>query len=421
MSGHFLFFEVSAHPKCPASTQHTQFSTQLEYQHHPGSLNSGISVTSLLDTDHIMPGSPSRALGDRTNARVDPSPTRKRKPAGNVVGDDNREDESDDLHPEALEMADEDQKNEPKLHFGTFEADGMAAKESASDIKRMRESKDAVSAQPHINAKRMYEAVLGQAYATAGFSQAPGDARPIQDPLRPADGAGVSVDHHTMTGVSAMDREPTVDEQIEMDQAAMDNEAESNEMAGGKAAAPALDEKGVGGVGADKNALGVGAEGEDSARRGEPSHSVNSSDISGISDEAGVSVASIDPSAAPALDEKDADVADGADGDDEPANRRGGGGRIVYSDDETGGKTGDKTDDVGSDDGLKDTDDESGGIKDAVVTPGVIRHAPKAKTGATARKRARDRKTAKARKAAARKAAARKAAEEEGFDFDFEG
>ena len=78
----------------------------------------------------------------------------------------------------------------------------------------MRESEDAVRAQLHSNTKSMYEAVLGQAYANARFPQAPEDARFIQDPPRPADCAGVSADHHTMTDV--MRGEPTPDELVEM-------------------------------------------------------------------------------------------------------------------------------------------------------------------------------------------------------------
>ena len=62
-----------------------------------------------------------------------------------------------------------------------------------------------------------------------------------------------------------------------------------------------------------------------------------------------------------------------------------------------------------------------GGIEDAVATPGVTRHSPKAKAVANGWTRERGRKAAKARKAAARKAAARKVAVADGRDFDFEG
>ena len=89
MSG-CLFFSKSQHAKVPGiDTPLAQFSTQLEHQHHPGSLNSGISITSLLDTDHIMTESLPRALGDLSNDKVvrTPSP-HKRKHAGGVGVED---------------------------------------------------------------------------------------------------------------------------------------------------------------------------------------------------------------------------------------------------------------------------------------------------------------------------------------------
>ena len=150
-----------------------------------------------------MPGSPARALDDRTNAQ-DPSPQRKRRPAGNVAG--NHEDKPHDLLPKTLKMT-----GEPEVQFGTVGAIDMAVDTAAEKgIKRMREG---------------------------------GDADRVKD-----DGLTL---------------------QELMDQEAMDDEAESNEMTDGKAGDKAVEEKYANGVSADKNALGVGAKGEDSARRGE--------------------------------------------------------------------------------------------------------------------------------------------------------
>ena len=73
--------------------------------------------------------------------------------------------------------------------------------------------------------------------------------------------------------VSAMDGEPAVDELTEMDQAAMDGEAELSEMTGGKAVDMAVKKlKSANGVSAGKNATGVGAKGggSDAPRRAVP-------------------------------------------------------------------------------------------------------------------------------------------------------
>ena len=99
------------------SALHTYFSIDLEHQHHSGSLNSlnsGISVTSLLDTDHIIPGSPSRALGDLSNCPVARAPSpQKRKHVDGVGG--NHEDSARQKEHKGGES---DEHTATELQFG---------------------------------------------------------------------------------------------------------------------------------------------------------------------------------------------------------------------------------------------------------------------------------------------------------------
>ena len=203
----------------------------------------------------------------------------------------------------------------------------------------------------------------------------------------------MSADHHTMTGV--MRGELTPDELVKMaEEAAIEEETKRTEEAGGKAAAPALDEKDADGADGVNGATGVGADGEDSARRGGTVDSLNLSS-SGKEGVSSVPDPSADPALDPALDKKDADVAhvaDGADGaDDEQVNHRGGGRRLFVdsdnSDDEdsgdkTGGQTDGKTTGEGVEsDGLQDTDTDaesaSGVSADHCATLGIAHNAPK--------------------------------------------
>ena len=84
---------------------------------------------------------PPSPLQDRTNARDDPSSTRKRQLAGNVGGGNH---EDNGLPSKTPKMTDEPKEADPKVQFGTAgEIDTAAEEKGANNVSAGGVSEDA--------------------------------------------------------------------------------------------------------------------------------------------------------------------------------------------------------------------------------------------------------------------------------------
>ena len=283
-----------------------------------------------------MPGSPARALDDRKNVSVARTPSQPKRKYADGVGD-NHEDPARQKEHKSTES---DEHTVTGLQFGNLPpvdtADDTAAEKG---ITRVREGEDADRDEDGAPALRGEHKEANERKGTEAESNEMADGK--------AD--GMVVDEKDADGVSAggvsedADRGKvgglTPDELVKTpEEMAIEAEAKRSEEAVGKTDGMVVEES-ANGAGVADGADGVDTEAEDSARRGGAIDSLNSlkssSGMEGVSSSG--SAGSAGPALDPALDKKDEDVADVAHGsDDDEVIHRGRGRRklVLGSDDE---------------------------------------------------------------------------------------